>query len=248
MQHSAQWTSDRAMERAQKASSALVGGEVIWFIGPCAHIRPSADTLLVTNVRVLAVSGATVEFEARHGAVTSFVPDAVKQTVLVEATTGSTMLRVVPRDDHDRIGQWIIYGARAPVPHSAASGLDLKATQRTQVELTSATRSAPRRSRRTCQHASVDVDERGPFDGTRTAVLASPVPEQVELLLSDHAHADQNKSGEQERDSHPEDHQTHRGLGRGTVEVAARARRQEMDDSHEEQERRGGQEYRHEGG
>src|SRR6478736_4962111 len=54
-------------------------------------------------------------------------------------------------------------------------------------------------------------------------------PDHVELLLSDHAHADQDQSSKQERDPDAEDGKADRGLGRGVIEVPARARRQEVD-------------------
>lgn len=105
MQHSEKWTPDKARRRAQKAHGALVAGETIWFVGPCNNLRPVTDMLVITSARVLGLSGPTVSFEARHGTIRNVLPDALKQSVTVATDTASMTFKLVPREDHDRIGQ-----------------------------------------------------------------------------------------------------------------------------------------------
>lgn len=139
MQHSEKWTPDKARRRAQKAQGSLVAGETIWFVGPCNNLRPVTDALVITSARVLGLSGPTISFEARHGTIRTVVPDGAKQSITVATDTTSMTFKLVPREDHDRIGQWINYGATVTPSAQLVAGLEARAGQIEQHELSTGT-------------------------------------------------------------------------------------------------------------
>ena len=117
-QFSHKWKTEKCQKKLQTAQRALLPGEHVWFLGVCNNMRPLASELALTNVRVLALSGAEVKFEARYGDIASLTPSDKKQTVEIVCRDGRSMLvKMVPKADHGAIVHCFQYGLSTPARH-----------------------------------------------------------------------------------------------------------------------------------
>jgi hypothetical protein len=115
---------EKAQKKAATAQEGLLPGEVIWFFGACNNFKPMVESVVLTNLRLVAMSGSSIGFAAQYREVSSIEPDEIKQTVAVTTTNGdSVVLKSVPREDHAAIMHFFNYGRTTPPPEALVAVL-----------------------------------------------------------------------------------------------------------------------------
>ncbi|WP_240977174.1 SHOCT domain-containing protein [Knoellia koreensis] len=118
-QFSEKWKPEKGEKRLETARKALLPGEDVWFLGACNNLRPMANEIAVTPLRVLALSGPDIKFQARHDEVASVCTNGKKETLEVTCNDGRSMLfKMVPRADHAALEHYISYGRATPPPQT----------------------------------------------------------------------------------------------------------------------------------
>ena len=82
----------------------LLPGEEVLFLAKCNNMRPMCDHVAVTNFRIGGLSSGKFAVEFRYSQSLSLVVDAKRETLLVAAQDGQSMLfKRVQREDHDQV-------------------------------------------------------------------------------------------------------------------------------------------------
>lgn len=109
------WKADKAAKKAAVAEAALLPGEDVWFLGVCNNMKPLANEIALTALRVVALQDREIKFAARYGDIESLTTDEKKGTVAVVRRDGNSMLfKMVPKDDLAAIAHYYQFGLTTP--------------------------------------------------------------------------------------------------------------------------------------
>lgn len=113
------WKPEKGAKKLATVQAALLPGEDVWFLGVCNNMRPLANEIALTALRVVALQDREIKFEARYGDVASLTTDEKKGTVeVVRHDGGSMVIKMVPKEDHGAITHFFQHGQGTPPPPS----------------------------------------------------------------------------------------------------------------------------------
>lgn len=116
-QFSIKWKPTKAEKKLSSAQKALHQNEDVWFLGPCNNMRPMASQLALTPLRLVALEGSEIAFEARYSEIASLTTNAKWETVNVIRLDGRSMvIKQVPKGDHGAINGCFNLGLSTPPP------------------------------------------------------------------------------------------------------------------------------------
>lgn len=111
---STKWKPEKAAKKLAVASRVLLPGETVWFLGPCATMR--ANMLMITDLRILALIDARVNFELHHVEATQFTPDGHDKMVVGGADGRKMKFAGIPTADFPAIINAMQYAKSVPPP------------------------------------------------------------------------------------------------------------------------------------
>lgn len=118
-QYTAKWKPEKGSKKLAAAQAALLPGEEVWFLGVCNNLKPFASEIALTELRLVALQDREIKFEARYSDIASLTADPKKGTVEVVRHDGHSMVfKMVPKEDHDAITQFVERGRVTPPPPS----------------------------------------------------------------------------------------------------------------------------------
>ncbi|WP_417219586.1 SHOCT domain-containing protein [Arthrobacter sp.] len=117
-QYTAKWKPEKAEKKKAAAKTALFVNEDIWFLGICNNFKPFASEFALTPLRLVALDGSEIKFQARYQDIASLTTNEKKETVEIVLLDGNiTTLKMVPKQDHGAIGHYFNYGrSTRPAP------------------------------------------------------------------------------------------------------------------------------------
>jgi hypothetical protein len=111
---------DKGQKIVSAFEPALLPGEEILFLAKCNNIRPMCDHVAITNFRVAGLSSGKIAVEFQYARSLSLVVDSKRETLLVAAQDGQSMLfKMVQREDHDQVEAFFSQGQSATPPVEA---------------------------------------------------------------------------------------------------------------------------------
>jgi Short C-terminal domain len=131
------WKPEKASKKLARVQAALLPGEDVWFLGVCNNMKPFANEVALTALRVLALQDGEIKFEARYPDIVSFRRDEKQGTIdVVRRDGGSMVIKMVPKEDLGAIAHYCHYGLSTPPPSTlletaeAATAADASALAR----------------------------------------------------------------------------------------------------------------------
>lgn len=116
-QFTVKWNASKAAKKLQTARAALLPEEDLWFLGYCNNVKPLADAIAVTPLRVVALMRGKVAFEAHHSDIESLTTHEKRGTVTVVRRNGESMVfKLVPKEDLGEIARYGQQGRSTPPP------------------------------------------------------------------------------------------------------------------------------------
>jgi hypothetical protein len=92
---------DKADKLIAKIQDRLGEEEVVTFLARCNNLRPLLDTIMLTNERLLGVSGSDIRYEVSHAAVLDVVADAKRDRITLYRSDGTEVtFKMVKVEDH----------------------------------------------------------------------------------------------------------------------------------------------------
>lgn len=116
-----------------KFPDTMLPGEEVWFWAKCNNFKPSVDSVIVTNARVIGFSTIVgTKFVTTFAEIAATEANEKKGTYQIDTLSGASIaFKSVPGEDVPTIEHYVAQGRSAPMPESVQSALSAKADEET---------------------------------------------------------------------------------------------------------------------